>query len=58
VAAAAAACGGQNSDASITADGSSTVGPFMQVASECFQAQTDVEIDVAISESGDGLERS
>src|SRR5687768_10294261 len=57
VTAAAAACGGDTSSASITADGSSTVGPFMEVASGRFQAESDVEIDVSISESGHGLDR-
>jgi phosphate transport system substrate-binding protein len=52
----AAACGG-DSEGSITADGSSTVGPFMQVASERFRDENDVEVDVAISESGHGLDR-
>jgi phosphate transport system substrate-binding protein len=53
----AAACGGETSDASITADGSSTVGPFMEVAAEQYRAQNDVGIDVTISESGHGLDR-
>jgi phosphate transport system substrate-binding protein len=57
VAGVAAACGGQASDGAISADGSSTVGPFMEVASERFQAENDVEIDVSISESGHGLDR-
>jgi phosphate transport system substrate-binding protein len=57
VAGIATACGGESSTVEITADGSSTVGPFMEVASERFRAEGDAEIDVGISESGHGLDR-
>jgi phosphate transport system substrate-binding protein len=56
VAAVAAGCGAGD-EAEITADGSSTVGPFMEVAAKQYRAQNDVEIDVEISESGRGFDR-
>ncbi len=56
--AAAAGCGeGNGSAPTITADGSSTVGPFMQRAAERFRATNGVDIDVSLSRSGRGLER-
>jgi phosphate transport system substrate-binding protein len=44
-----AACGGDDGDGTITADGSSTVRPFVAQAAEQFAAQTDVRIDVGIT---------
>jgi phosphate transport system substrate-binding protein len=52
----ASGCGG-SSGAEITVDGSSTVGPFMQVAAKRFRADADVVVDVAVSESGHGFDR-
>jgi phosphate transport system substrate-binding protein len=56
VAAVVAGCGAGDK-AEITADGSSTVGPFMEVAAKQYRALNDVEIDVDISESGRGFDR-
>ena len=54
--AAAAGCGGERADVSV--DGSSTVGPFMQVAATHFEDEhPDTEVDVGISRSGQGFER-
>jgi phosphate transport system substrate-binding protein len=52
-------CGGGASDGStITADGSSTVGPFTTKAAEDFRAENaDVQITVGISGTGGGFER-
>jgi phosphate transport system substrate-binding protein len=41
----------------ITADGSSTVGPFMTKAAEDFKADEDVDVTVGISGTGGGFER-
>ena len=42
----------------ITADGSSTVGPFVTAAAELFQKeQSDVQVTVGISGTGGGFER-
>jgi phosphate transport system substrate-binding protein len=55
----AAGCGGGGSKGgTITADGSSTVAPYMTAAAEEFKtAQPDVRITVAISGTGGGFER-
>ncbi len=55
----AAGCGGDDSGgATITADGSSTVGPFTTRAAEDFRADNpDVQITVGISGTGGGFER-
>ena len=55
-----AACGGGDgggSGGTITADGSSTVGPFTTVAAEDFKAQGGVDVTVGISGTGGGFER-
>jgi phosphate transport system substrate-binding protein len=55
-----AGCGGGGDDGGgvITADGSSTVGPFTTKAAEDFQAENpDVQITVGISGTGGGFER-
>ena len=55
-----AACGGGNgggSGGTITADGSSTVGPFTTKAAEDFKAQGGVDVTVGISGTGGGFER-
>jgi phosphate transport system substrate-binding protein len=60
VAIAAAGCGGDdggNGGGVITADGSSTVGPFMTKAAEDFKAAEDVDVTVGISGTGGGFER-
>lgn len=57
VAAIAAGCGGGDSGAVITADGSSTVGPFVTKAAEDFKAEADVDVTVGISGTGGGFER-
>jgi phosphate transport system substrate-binding protein len=58
---AAAACGGDDGGSgggTITADGSSTVGPFVTKAAEDFRAENEgVEITVGISGTGGGFER-
>jgi len=56
---AAAGCGGGNGGGDvITADGSSTVGPFTTKAVEDFRAENeDVQITVGISGTGGGFER-
>jgi phosphate transport system substrate-binding protein len=57
VALVAAGCGG-GGGASITADGSSTVGPFTTLAAERFkEVQPDVNVTVGISGTGGGFER-
>jgi phosphate transport system substrate-binding protein len=56
VIAAATACGGSTT-ADITADGSNTLGPLMQVAAERFERDTDVRVDIETSRSGRGFER-
>ena len=55
---AAAGCGGgDGGSAVITADGSSTVGPFVTKAAEDFKAAQDVDVTVGISGTGGGFER-
>ena len=52
------ACGGgEGGGAAITADGSSTVGPFVTKAAEDFKAEQDVDVTVGISGTGGGFER-
>jgi phosphate transport system substrate-binding protein len=55
----AAGCGGgdDGGSATITADGSSTVGPFVQRAAEEFKAEEDIDVTVGISGTGGGFER-
>jgi phosphate transport system substrate-binding protein len=60
VAVLAAGCGGGDDGgggAAITADGSSTVGPFVTKAAEDFKAAEDVDVTVGISGTGGGFER-
>ena len=60
VAVLAAGCGGGEDDGgggAITADGSSTVGPFVTKAAEDFRAAEDVDVTVGISGTGGGFER-
>jgi phosphate transport system substrate-binding protein len=53
-----AGCGGGGSGGTVTADGSSTVGPYVTAAAEDFQAENDdVQITVGISGTGGGFER-
>jgi phosphate transport system substrate-binding protein len=55
-----AGCGGGDDGgggAAITADGSSTVGPFVTKAAEDFKAAEDVDVTVGISGTGGGFER-
>ncbi len=55
---AAAGCGGgDDSSGVISADGSSTVGPFVTKAAEDFKAEQDVDVTVGISGTGGGFER-
>ncbi len=49
--------GGDGGGAVITADGSSTVGPFVTKAAEDFKAEQDVDVTVGISGTGGGFER-
>ncbi len=51
------ACGGGDDGGVITADGSSTVGPFVTKAAEDFKAEQDVDVTVGISGTGGGFER-
>jgi phosphate transport system substrate-binding protein len=56
----AAGCGGGDDEAGggvITADGSSTVGPFVTKAAEDFKAAEGVDVTVGISGTGGGFER-
>jgi phosphate transport system substrate-binding protein len=55
----AAACGGGDDagGGTITADGSSTVGPFVTKAAEDFKEAEDVDVTVGISGTGGGFER-
>ncbi len=53
----AAGCGGSGGGAALTADGSSTVGPFVTKAAEDFKAAEDVDVTVGISGTGGGFER-
>jgi phosphate transport system substrate-binding protein len=53
-----AACGGQTQSAAVTADGSTAVGPLVSEAAQQFRLENaTVEIDVAVSGTGDGFER-
>jgi phosphate transport system substrate-binding protein len=52
----AAGCGG-GGGAAVTADGSSTLGPFVTKAAEDFRAAQDVDVTVGISGTGGGFER-
>jgi phosphate transport system substrate-binding protein len=49
--------GGDGGGEVITADGSSTVGPFVTKAAEDFRAAQDVDVTVGISGTGGGFER-
>jgi phosphate transport system substrate-binding protein len=49
--------GGDDGGATIAADGSSTVGPFVQRAAEQFGQAQDVDVTVGISGTGGGFER-
>jgi phosphate transport system substrate-binding protein len=53
----ASACGSAAEEADIRADGSSTVGPFMRLAAERFEADEGIKVDVDITRSGRGLDR-
>ena len=53
----ASGCGGGDGGASISADGSSTVGPFTTKAAEDFKAQGGADVTVGISGTGGGFER-
>jgi phosphate transport system substrate-binding protein len=53
----AAACGGGDGGDAITADGSSTVGPFVTKAAEDFRAEQDIDVTVGISGTGGGFDR-
>jgi phosphate transport system substrate-binding protein len=54
----AAGCGGGGGGATISADGSSTVGPFTTKAAEDFRSvNEDVDVTVGISGTGGGFER-
>ena len=54
----AAGCGGgDGSSGVISADGSSTVGPFVTRAAEDFKAEQGVDVTVGISGTGGGFER-
>jgi phosphate transport system substrate-binding protein len=50
-------CGDGGSGGTITADGSSTVGPFTTKAAEDFKAEGGVDVTVGISGTGGGFER-
>ena len=50
-------CGGGDGGGVISADGSSTVGPFVTKAAEDFKAAEDVDVTVGISGTGGGFER-
>ena len=49
--------GGDGTGSTITADGSSTVGPFTTKAAEDFRAAAGVDVTVGISGTGGGFER-
>jgi phosphate transport system substrate-binding protein len=53
----AAGCGGGDGGDVITADGSSTVGPFVTRAAEDFKADGGADVTVGISGTGGGFER-
>jgi len=53
-----AGCGGGGGGGTVTADGSSTVGPYVTAAAEGFRdVQPDVNVTVGISGTGGGFER-
>ena len=54
---AATGCGGGDGGGAISADGSSTVGPFTTKAAEDFRAQGGADVTVGISGTGGGFER-
>lgn len=49
--------GGEGGGGVLTADGSSTVGPFVTKAAEDFKAQGGADVTVGISGTGGGFER-
>ena len=53
----ASSCGGSDGGGVITADGSSTVGPFTTKAAEDFKAAGGADVTVGISGTGGGFER-
>jgi phosphate transport system substrate-binding protein len=54
----AAGCGGEDGGGgTISADGSSTLGPFVTKAAEDFKVEQDVDVTVGISGTGGGFER-
>jgi phosphate transport system substrate-binding protein len=53
----ASSCGGSDGGDVITADGSSTVGPFVTKAAEDFKDEGGVDVTVGISGTGGGFER-
>ncbi len=60
VALAAAGCGGGGDDGgggTISADGSSTVGPYVTAAAEGFKDEAGIDVTVGISGTGGGFER-
>jgi phosphate transport system substrate-binding protein len=57
VALVAAGCGGGGGGGAISADGSSTVGPYVTAAAEGFRDQSDADVTVGISGTGGGFER-
>ncbi|MGI8973828.1 MAG: PstS family phosphate ABC transporter substrate-binding protein [Gaiella sp.] len=55
-----AGCGGDSGGSSgeaISADGSSTVGPYVTAAAESFRDESDIDVTVGISGTGGGFER-
>jgi phosphate transport system substrate-binding protein len=57
VALVAAGCGGGDEGGTISADGSSTVGPLVTKAAEDFKAEGGADVTVGISGTGGGFER-
>jgi phosphate transport system substrate-binding protein len=57
VALVASSCGGGDGGSAITADGSSTVGPFVTKAAEDFKDEGGADVTVGISGTGGGFER-
>ncbi|MCZ7588984.1 MAG: PstS family phosphate ABC transporter substrate-binding protein [Gaiella sp.] len=53
----AAGCGGGSDGGSVTADGSSTVGPYVTAAAESFRDENGADVTVGISGTGGGFER-
>ena len=55
-----AGCGGDSGGSgggAISADGSSTVGPYVTAAAESFRDESDIDVTVGISGTGGGFER-